>query len=395
VKYKNPQKNVINVMAQCKICGKSSQEISSTIGVCVDCIRKLGNSSLEYVKKSRKIWREHIGLPLEPPKALSDYVECRFCINRCRIPNGSQGFCGIIKNDGGTLTTIAGSFDHAFLHYYFDPHPTNCVAEFTCPATTSIGYPKYTKTIGIEYGYYNLAVFFAGCNLDCLFCQNIEHKYMIQHRIPNKRFGNIINVETFVKECMQQKITCICYFGGDPTPHSAFILKASRKILKEAQEAKVIKRICWETNGLEDPRIMREIGKIALDSGGIVKIDWKAYTPEVYEALTGVNGYEAIERIKENVKILVEMGQERPEVPLLVVSTLVVPHYVDAIEVEGIAKYLSYLNENIPYSLLAFYPQHLMKDLPRTSKKQMTECYRAAKMAGLKKIHVGNYWLLI
>ncbi len=382
-------------MAKCRICGKNSQDISSTISVCVDCIRKFGESSLKYVKESRKRWREFIGLPARPPKAHSDYIECRFCVNNCKIPKGSFGFCGIIKNDGGKLTTITGSFDEAFLHYYLDPHPTNCVAEFICPATTSAGYPKYTKTMGIEYGHYNLAVFFAGCNLDCLFCQNIEHKYMIQHGIPNKRFGEIISVENFVKECMQPKITCICYFGGDPTPHSAFILKASRKILRKSQEANNIKRICWETNGLEDPRVMKEIGKIALESGGIIKIDWKAYTPEVYEALTGVNGYSAVERIKENVNILVELSKDRPEVPLLVVSTLIVPHYVDAIEVKKIAKYLASLDENIPYSLLAFHPQHLMKDLPRTSKKQMSECYREAKMAGLKNINIGNYWLLI
>jgi len=365
------------------------------IGVCVECIRKLGYRALENVIKTRKNWRNSIGLPSEPPKALSDYVECQFCVNRCRIPKGSIGYCGTLKNEGGVLNNIAGSFDHAFLHYYHDPHPTNCVAAFTCPGATSIGYPKYTKSRGVEWGFYNLAVFFAGCNLDCLFCQNIEHKYMIRGGIPNKTFGYIIDVDSFVNECMRPKVTCICYFGGDPTPNSPFILKASRRILKYVQEKDSIKRICWETNGLEDPRIVKEMGEIALESGGIIKIDWKAYTPEIYEALTGINGYEAIERIMENVKILVEMSYERSEVPLLVVSTLVVPHYIDAVEVEGIAKYLAHLNKDIPYSLLAFYPQHLMKDLPRTSKRQMMECYRAAKRAGLKRTNIGNYWLLL
>ena len=70
------------------------------------------------------------------------------------------------------VVPITGSFD--VVYPYYDPLPTNCVAEPVCPERR-------------HYGYYNLAVFFAGCNLDCLFCQNIEHKYMISHGKVHER----------------------------------------------------------------------------------------------------------------------------------------------------------------------------------------------------------------
>ncbi|MBP1449519.1 MAG: hypothetical protein JZD41_05870 [Thermoproteus sp.] len=49
-------------------------------------------------------------------------------------------------------------------------------------------------------------------------------------------------------------------------------------------------------------------------------VDWRAYTPSVYEALTGIDGARTLERIKEGVELAAEVGALRTE-PLLVVST--------------------------------------------------------------------------
>ena len=159
------------------------------------------------------------------------------------------------------------------------------------------------------------------------------------------------------------------------------------------EKVKSIKRICWETNGLENPNIIREMARLSLESRGIIKIDWKAYTPSVYEALTGINGEKALQRIKENIRVISSMD-ERKEPPLLVVSTLVVPHYIDEEEVRGIARYLSRINPYIPYILLAFAPQHLMHDVPTTSKRQMERVCTIARKEGLKRVFIGNFWLL-
>ncbi len=381
-------------MPACHICGYSSHELSISIGVCVNCLRRGPDYALSYIIKNRSNWRSRIGLPREPPK--EGTVKCIFCINECMIPEDGVGYCGVVKNKDGKLTYVTGSFEKAVLHWYLDPHPTNCVAGPVCPANTSAGYPRYTSSRGIERGFYNMAVFFGGCNLDCIFCQNIEHKHMISNYVKDSStaYGDEYKLEKMYRDGLDPRITCICYFGGDPTPHIIYAIKLSEKFADASKEENILKRICWETNGLENPSLVRRMARLSLETGGIFKIDWKAYHPRVYQALAGVDGDKAVARIKENIRLICDIGRERKEVPLLVVSTLVVPHYIDEYEVEGIAGYLAEIDEEIPYVLLAFAPQHLMRDMPTTSQSQMDSVYKAAIDAGLKNVYVGNIWLL-
>ena len=123
----------------------------------------------------------------------------------------------------------------------------------------------------------------------------------------------------------------------------------------------------------------------------IVKIDFKAWTPEVYKALTGVD---ASKRVRENVKLVGKMFDERPEIPLLVVSILLVPGYVDVYEVSKIGEYVASINEKIPIVLLAFHPEHRLNDLPPTSRRHAEECLRELKRIGIKEVYIGNWWLL-
>jgi pyruvate formate lyase activating enzyme len=84
---------------------------------------------------------------------------------------------------------------------------------------------------------------------------------------------------------------------------------------------------------------------------------------------------------------------KRPELPVLTASTLLVPGYVNAEEVEKIAKFISQISPEIPYTLLAFYPCYIMNDLPTTSRKQAMECREAAEKH-LKNVRIGNIHLL-
>ncbi len=85
---------------------------------------------------------------------------------------------------------------------------------------------------------------------------------------------------------------------------------------------------------------------------------------------------------------------ERPGPPFLIASTLLVPGYIDEQEVDAIARYISSLNPEIPYSLLAFYPSFYLKDLPTTSRRHALRCQEIAKNAGIRRVHIGNVHLL-
>ena len=63
-------------------------------------------------------------------------------------------------------------------------------------------------------------------------------------------------------------------------------------------------------------------------------------------------------------------------------------------EVGEIARYIAGLNPDIPYSLLAFYPQFYLHDLPTTSRGHALRCKEAAEKMGLKNVHLGNVHLL-
>jgi len=279
---------------------------------------------------------------------------------------------------------------------YLDPHPTNCTAGYVCPANTSRGYPRYTFTRGVERGYYNLAVFLLGCPLDCHFCQNPEHKLGL---VGPRWRSYVKSIDELVEEALDPRVTCICYFGGDPTPQMPLLIQASRRILEEAERrGQWPKRICWETDGLAARPLLREAARLSLESGGIVKIDWKAWTPSIYEALTGASGEKALRRLAENTEMLAAMAAERPEPPLLVVSVLLVPGYVDAEEVRLIARHVAGLmtryGVNIPMVLLGFHPDYRMRDLPPTSRRHALEAARAAREEGVKEVYIGNAWLL-
>jgi pyruvate formate lyase activating enzyme len=84
---------------------------------------------------------------------------------------------------------------------------------------------------------------------------------------------------------------------------------------------------------------------------------------------------------------------QRPDLPVLTATTLLVPGYVDEIEVEQIASFIASIDENIPYSLLGFYPHHEFTDLPLTSSKHAENCFNAAKKH-LKNVNIGNKHLL-
>lgn len=378
-------------MGKCLVCGREANTISSSLSVCGECLRSLGEVP-EPSKVRRARFRSSLGLPVSPPSAggESGFRQCNICVNECQLRDGDIGFCGLWSNVGGLMKFRLG-MDKALGLWYLDPHPTNCVAGPVCPANTSRGYPEYTKTPIVEVGYYNLAVFFGGCSLDCLFCQNYEHKELVSESIRgrNKRF---FSIKELIERALSPEVTCVCFFGGDPGPHSPHAIAASREILRKSGNQ--VKRICWETNGLQNPAIMREMAKLSLESGGIVKIDWKAWSPVIYEALTGINGVKAIDRLKHNVRLISELRSFRREPPLLVVSTLLVPGYVDLREVEGIATYIASVDPDIPYILLAFHPTHLMRDLPTTSYDHAFKALKIARSLGLKEVYIGNEWLL-
>lgn len=367
---------------RCKVCGKEDITISSVVGVCVDCLRNEGGDALSIAMNIHYRSREKFGLPPHPPRAHGG-ARCAVCDNECVIPRGGRGFCGLVENRGGRLVRLGGHPSNGILEWYYDPLPTNCVAGWFCPASTGLGYPKYAAMRGGERGFYNLAVFYGACNLDCIFCQNWSYRKMVQSLSPAVSAAELADKA-------DRHVTCIGFFGGDPSPQVIHALAASRMAVgRAAQEGRIL-RICWETNGHLNRSLTDSIADLSLKTGGIVKFDLKAWSPPVYKALTGVD----VGLVYENAERVAGRASERPEVPLFTASTLLVPGYVDEYEVRMIASFLASIDRDIPYSLLAFHPDYLLSDLPPTSVSHAKMALKVAKEEGLRRVNVGNRWLL-
>jgi pyruvate formate lyase activating enzyme len=189
-------------------------------------------------------------------------------------------------------------------------------------------------------------------------------------------------------EAVNEPTACVCYFGGDPTPQLPFALKASRLALESHPDR--ILRFCWETNGSMAPELTDSMSAMALETGGCIKFDLKAFDETLHRALTGVTN----QRTLENFKRVAANCSRRPQPPLLVAATLLVPGYIDAAEVRAIAGFIAAVDADIPYSLLGFHPHYEMRDLPCTSLRLAEDCRQAAVEAGLTRVRIGNVHLL-
>jgi len=316
-------------------------------------------------------------LPPSPPRAESG-VTCRICINECSIPEGEVSYCGLRTNIDGKLRGVTAT--KANVSWYYDRLPTNCVADWVCPGGTGAGYPDFAYRQGAEYGYKNLAVFYQACSFDCLFCQNWHYRKLTSSK-------DLITASELA-EAVDDNTACICFFGGDPTPQLPHAIQVSRLALKRSQGR--IFRICWETNGSMRPALLKQMVELSLDSGGCIKFDLKAYTEPIHIALCGVSN----NRTLNNFQLVAGYTKIRPSPPLLIASTLLIPGYIGKEEVGRIAAFISSLDPDIPYALLAFHPDFLMMDLPATSKQQAMECLEAARGAGLSRVRLGNIHLL-
>lgn len=365
--------------SRCSICGEI-KPITGILGVCKDCIRDRFDEAKKYIERAHKEVRSKFGLPSSPPRS-EDGILCNICSNECRMAPSEKGFCGIRWNENGKLKSLTTPHK-APLYAYPDPHITNCCAAWFCPAATGIGYPKYATRKGPERGYYNLAIFFYGCNFSCLFCQNWEHKKLREARIVDA--SDLAS--TILKD---ERITCICYFGGSPEPHLPYTITVNHLILENKSENRVL-RICYEWNGAGNPILVRKVSEQVFLSGGIIKFDLKAPDSKLNYALAGTHN----DVVFDNFKMIYdEFWHERPEIPIITATTLLVPGYIGPEEVEEIAKFIASIDPEIPYSLLIFHPDFMMNDLPITPRKIALESFTRAKKH-LRRVNLGNRFLL-
>jgi pyruvate formate lyase activating enzyme len=348
---------------ECEVCGRRSPLISRGLGLCGECIRNRPEQAMPVAAARHVAARETFALPERPPKTPGG-VPCPLCSRACVVGAGERGFCALREGDGRRLRQLAGVPARGLVHWYRDPLPTNCVADWVCGGSG-------------HRGRHNLAVFYASCTLDCLFCQN----WHFREDAPTDEAG--LSSATLA-DAANDETHCVCFFGGDPASQMPHALDAARRL---AERGTVV---CWETAGTSHPRLLDRALEISLVSGGCVKFDLKAHDEALHVALTGASN----RRTLENFARAASGAAERRRPPLVIASTLLVPGYVDAREVGRIARFIAGIDPETPYALLGFAPHFFMRDLPVTSRAHAEAAEAAARDAGLRNVRIGNRHLL-
>ncbi|MDH5532731.1 MAG: radical SAM protein [Candidatus Bathyarchaeota archaeon] len=369
-------------MGKCQICHQRSPLTSNHLGVCLQCIRKKPQQALKITDKVHTQTRQKFDLPPKPPQE-PDGIPCGICSNNCKIPTNNKGFCGLVYNINNRLVRMGGTPEKGILQWYYDPLPTNCVAWWFCPGCTGAGYPKYSHKRGAETGYANLAVFYGSCSFDCLFCQNWHYRNLATNLQP------VMSAESLAAKA-DAHVSCICFFGGDPSAQMPHALKTSRLALEKAKNEKRLLRICWETNGYWKKEFALKAAELSLNSGGNIKFDLKTWDENLNKALCGVSNAPTLQNFRT---IGEKFFKGRSELPVLTASTLLIPGYVDLEEVRSLASFIAEIDPEIPYTLLAFYPQYVLTDLPTTSRELAYKCRDVAE-EHLKNVRIGNIHLL-
>ncbi len=147
--------------------------------------------------------------------------------------------------------------------------------------------------------------------------------------------------------------------------------------------ARLIKRhtdlwVLLETNGYGlTPQNLDYLQEAGVDS---IWLDIKAFDSQTHHWLTGCS----------NDRILSLPAEIRRRDLVLEVLSLYIPDVVDAEELAKIAQLLQTVDHEIPFTLLAFFPEYRMKDYRSPTAEEMVTAYQRVKATGLKNIRLGN-----
>ncbi|MFX1409573.1 MAG: radical SAM protein [Promethearchaeota archaeon] len=166
----------------------------------------------------------------------------------------------------------------------------------------------------------------------------------------------------------------IAFTGGDIACQAKFYAEVTKKIKQRSKSLWVL----LETNGYGlTPKNLDLLQKAGLDS---YWLDIKAFDAEIYKRLCGTSNKTVLNSPMEILKRKF----------ILEILTVYIPNFVEIDQFEKIAKLIVNINENIPFHILAFFPQYKLKTFRSPNLDEILETYETIKEIGLKNVKIGN-----
>ncbi len=165
----------------------------------------------------------------------------------------------------------------------------------------------------------------------------------------------------------------VAFTGGDLTCCPDFYVESTRLIKAETKLWVLI-----ETNGYGlTPQNLDAFKAAGVDS---FWLDLKAYDGTDHKWLTGCFNRHLLKLPEEIVK----RGF------VLEILSLYIPNLVETRQLKKIAELIFDVNPGIPFTILAFLPEHQMKRYKSPKVEEMVEAYTEIKSVGLRNVRLGN-----
>lgn len=280
-------------------------------------------------------------------KTENTQVRCTLCPRRCSIPDGGTGYCGIRKNEGGTLFSLAYELPTAL---QVDPIEKKPLRHFL-PGTKTFSAGTF------------------GCNLGCLFCQNSH----LSRGTYGRQSFRAITPEEMVKLALQHKCESLTFTYNEPSIWAEYAIDC----FKQAKEAGL--KTVLVTNGF----ISREAAEELYPLTDAANIDVKAMNEEFYRTMCNASLQPVLESC---IYFKRELGRH------LEITNLVIPGKNDASgQIDALLDWVeNELGLDLPIHFSAYFPAHKYHESPRTPAQTIRRICAHAFSRGFSRIYAGN-----
>ena len=283
-------------------------------------------------------------------------VRCLLCPNKCEVGDQERGYCGVRENRGGHYVTLVYGNPCAV---HVDPIEKKPLFHFL-PGTYA----------------YSIAT--AGCNVECLFCQNWEISQVRPEQTrnydlpPDRLVADALRPRRSFLTPKPVRARTIAYTYSEPTVFYEYMFDCAKAGKAKGLESVMI------SNGFMCPEPLEALCEVL--SG--VKIDLKAYSEAFYKKL--VHG--RLQPVLDALKLLA-----RKKIWFELVYLVIPTHNDDPAEVKEMAKWIhGELGPDVPLHFTAYFPTYKLRNLQRTPPGTCERLYQAAKAQGLRYVYVGN-----
>ena len=273
-------------------------------------------------------------------------VVCELCPRSCTLAEGQAGYCGVRRNEGGSLQTFVSGGTSGL-----------CVD----PIEKKPLYHVLPGTQVLSFGT-------VGCNLGCTFCQN----WGLSRSLDESRLRPA-RPEDVARAALAQRCSGVAFTYNEPIVSAEYCLEVSQACREAGLRTLAI------TAGYISGRA-REAFFQGMDAANI---DLKGFTDSFYRTYCGAR----LEPVLETLEYVVQETRVWTEL-----TTLLIPGANDAEgELVALAAWVvDRLGRGIPLHFSAFHPDHRLRDRSPTPPAALHRAKVLAQEQGLDFVYLGN-----